>query len=160
MIQTAVGWTDSHLHQFGCGPRYYDPLTEYYLCPYMAEDGDQPGVPEDQVQLDELLVDPGDTLFYCYDFGDDWQHTIILEAVLPHTPDMPPAVCLDGDRPGPPEDCGGIEGYETVRRRKQPCRSTACHRARCIPLDVRRGRRPVEPSPDPVPARPASPHPP
>ncbi|MEV6140613.1 plasmid pRiA4b ORF-3 family protein [Nocardia sp. NPDC051990] len=112
VIQTAFGWTDSHLHQFGSGPSYYDPCTEYFLCPYMAEDGEQPGVPEEQVRLDEVLQEPDDVLFYCYDFGDDWQHTLTLEAVLPRPPKAPLAICLDGQRPGPPEDCGGIEGYE------------------------------------------------
>jgi hypothetical protein len=112
IIQTTFGWTDSHLHQFGSGPNYYDLLTEYYLCPYMAEDSEQPGVPEEQVRLDEVLHEPDDVLFYCYDFGDDWQHTITLEAALPRPPDALPALCLDGDRPGPPEDCGGIQGYE------------------------------------------------
>ncbi|MFI1916112.1 plasmid pRiA4b ORF-3 family protein [Nocardia sp. NPDC020380] len=120
VIQTAFGWTDSHLHQFGSGPSYYDPLTEYYLCPYMTEDGDQPGVPEEQVRLDEVLREPDDVLFYCYDFGDDWQHTITLEAVLPQQPDAPLASCLDGQRPGPPEDCGGIEGYELFAAATDP----------------------------------------
>ncbi|RJO74857.1 plasmid pRiA4b ORF-3 family protein [Nocardia panacis] len=123
VIQTAFGWTDSHLHQFGSGPSYYDPLTEYYLCPYMTEDDDQPGVPEEQVRLDEVLQQPDDALFYCYDFGDDWQHTITLETVLPRSTDAPPAICLDGQRPGPPEDCGGIEGYELVAAAADPADS-------------------------------------
>ncbi|GAB0101332.1 hypothetical protein JMUB6875_02960 [Nocardia sp. JMUB6875] len=114
ILQTAFGWTDSHLHQFGSGPGYYDPRTEYYLCPYMAEDDEQPGVPEEQVRLDELLTDTGDTLFYCYDFGDDWLHTITLESVLPRSPGAPAAACLTGRRPGPPEDCGGVHGYELI----------------------------------------------
>jgi len=120
VIQTAFGWTDSHLHQFGSGPSYYDPITEYYLCPYMTEDGDQPGVPAEQVRLDEVLREPDDVLGYCYDFGDDWQHTITLEAVIPQQPDAPLANCLDGQRPGPPEDCGGIEGYELFTAAADP----------------------------------------
>jgi hypothetical protein len=51
---------------------------------------------------------------YTYDFGDGWQHTIVLERsdVAPN-PDQP-ALCLDGARACPPEDCGGIWGYARV----------------------------------------------
>src|SRR5262245_23227896 len=49
IIQAAFGWTDSHLHGFGCGPTYYSPETEYYLCPFSVGEGDE-GVPEEQVR--------------------------------------------------------------------------------------------------------------
>ncbi|MGW3545300.1 plasmid pRiA4b ORF-3 family protein [Nocardia niigatensis] len=106
-IQAAFGWTDSHLHQFGSGPTYYDRRTEYYLCAFQADEG-EPGIPEEQVRLDEVLVNVGDILYYLYDFGDDWQHLIELEAVSPREPGAARAVCTDGRRPGPPEDCGGV----------------------------------------------------
>ncbi|MFJ9370945.1 plasmid pRiA4b ORF-3 family protein [Nocardia sp. NPDC101769] len=122
VIQIAFGWTDSHLHQFGSGPRYYDRRTEYYLCPFQAEQGG-PGIPEEHVRLDEVLVDVGDILHYCYDFGDDWQHVVSLEAVLPHQPGAPRARCTDGRRPGPPEDCGGVGGYELVVAAIDPAHS-------------------------------------
>ena len=35
VIQAAFGWTDTHLHRFGCGPQYYSHDTEYYLCPWL-----------------------------------------------------------------------------------------------------------------------------
>ena len=82
VLQIVMGWTDSHLHQFGSGSRYHGPETEYYLCPYQVEEG-EPGVPEEEVRLDEVLADPGDTLCYLYDFGDSWEHVIRLEAVAP-----------------------------------------------------------------------------
>jgi Plasmid pRiA4b ORF-3-like protein len=62
IVQAAFGWTDSHLHRFGCGPTYYSRETEYYLCPFSVDEGDE-GVPEERVRLDEVLVDVGDTLF-------------------------------------------------------------------------------------------------
>ena len=102
IIQAAFGWTDSHLHRFGCGPTYYSRETEYYLCPFSVDEGDE-GVPEEQVRLDEVLVDVGDTLFYAYDFGDDWQHVIQLEAVLARGGSAPRAICTGGRRPGPAE---------------------------------------------------------
>jgi hypothetical protein len=113
VLQAAFGWTDSHLHRFGSGPSYYSKETEYYLCPFEVEEG-EPGIPEEQVRLDEVLREPGETLFYGYDFGDDWQHVIRLEAVLPRREPAPLAVCTAGRRPGPPEDCGGVDGYELI----------------------------------------------
>lgn len=110
IMQAAFGWTDSHLHRFGCGPEYYSHQTEYYLCPFSVDEGDE-GVPEDQVRLDEVLADAGDKLFYLYDFGDDWQHVIRLEAALAREESAPRAICTGGRRPGPAEDCGGIGGY-------------------------------------------------
>lgn len=119
VIQAAFGWTDSHLHQFGSGPRYYSPDTEYYLCPFQADEG-EPGVPEEEVCLDEVLAVPGDRLFYVYDFGDDWEHVIKLEATAPRGDTAPRAVCLDGRRDGSPEDCGGVDGYEQVSAATDP----------------------------------------
>ena len=113
ILQVAFGWTDSHLHQFGSGSRYHGPETEHYLCPYQVEEG-EPGVPEEEVRLDEVLADPGDTLCYLYDFGDNWEHVIRLEAVAPWDDTAPAAACLDGRRDGPPEDCGGLGGYELI----------------------------------------------
>jgi hypothetical protein len=113
IIQAAFGWTDSHLHRFGSGPEYYSPETEYYLCPFEVDEGEA-GIPDDKVRLDEVLSDVGGRLFYGYDFGDDWQHIIKLEAVLPRDESAPPAACTGGRRPGPAEDCGGVYGYELI----------------------------------------------
>jgi Plasmid pRiA4b ORF-3-like protein len=119
IVQAAFGWTDSHLHRFGCGPAYYSAETEYYLCPFSIDEGDE-GVPEEQVRLDEVLVDVGDTLFYAYDFGDNWQHTIQLEAALARDASAPRAICTGGRGPGPAEDCGGIGGYALLLAATDP----------------------------------------
>jgi len=119
VIQEAFGWTDSHLHQFGSGPDLYSPETELYLCPYQVDEGET-GIPEEQVRLDEVLVDVGDRLFYNYDFGDDWQHVIKLEAGSARTDPAPRAVCTDGRRDGPAEDCGGVYAYELITAATDP----------------------------------------
>lgn len=111
-VQAAFGWTDSHLHRFGSGPPFSRD-TEPYLCPFEVEEREQ-GVPEEEVRLDEVLVEAGDRLFYDYDFGDGWEHVITLEAVSPHDASAPRALCTDGRRPGPAEDCGGVGGYELI----------------------------------------------
>jgi hypothetical protein len=86
-----------------------------------VEEGEE-GVAEHEVRLDEVLADVGDTLFYVYDFGDDWQHTMRLEAVLPRDEPAPRAICTAGRRPGPPEDCGGVPGYELFTAATDPSR--------------------------------------
>jgi pRiA4b ORF-3-like protein len=111
VLQVAFGWTDSHLHRFGAGPESYSDETEYYLCPFDVEEGEV-GIPEQEVRLDEVLVDVGDSMFYLYDFGDGWEHTVALEAVQERAGSVPRAVCTEGRRPGPAEDCGGVTGYE------------------------------------------------
>src|ERR1022692_2847661 len=121
VIQAAFGWTDSHLHRFGSGPDYYSRDTEYYLCPFEVSEGET-GTPEDEVRLDEVLRDAGGRLFYCYDFGDDWQHVIKLEAVLPRDESAPRATCAGGRRPGPPAGCGGGGGHGPISPGPDPGR--------------------------------------
>jgi hypothetical protein len=119
VLQIAFGWTNSHLHRFAAGPRAWGPESEHYLCPFDVAEGSQ-GVPEERVRLDELLVEPKDRFFYEYDYGDGWSHTIRLAAVEERTTSTPAAVCTAGRRPGPPEDCGGVDGYELMVAANDP----------------------------------------
>jgi hypothetical protein len=119
IVQTAFGWLDSHLHEFASGPEFYSREAEHYLCPFQVAEG-EPGVPEEKVRLDEVLVDPGDKLIYLYDFGDGWEHVIELEAVTPREVGQPRATCTDESRPAPAEDSGGVRGYEMVAAATDP----------------------------------------
>lgn len=110
ILQVAMGWTDSHLHQFLMGPKTRDYSVEPFLSAYDLSEGEE-GVPEAEARLDEVLATVGDKLFYEYDFGDSWWHTIRLEKVLGWPEDAPEAECLAGRRACPPEDVGGIGGY-------------------------------------------------
>ncbi|MDJ0419990.1 plasmid pRiA4b ORF-3 family protein [Rhodococcus opacus] len=105
VIQAAMGWLDGHLHRFRTGS---DPRSPYFVTPFDVEEGED-GVLEDGVRLDQVLTGTGDRLWYQYDFGDDWDHVLAVEAVL----DEPPAEvrCTGGRMACPPEDCGGIWGY-------------------------------------------------
>ena len=113
VLQAAMGWTDSHLHEFVSGASATDRLAEHYRPVDSIDDG-LDGIDETSVRLDELLVDPGDRLFYVYDFGDDWTHTLRLEAVTPREPEQPAAAVIAGARACPPEDCGGVWGYRDL----------------------------------------------
>lgn len=109
VVQAAMGWAGGHLHGFSSGDEPADPAAERYLTELDVEEGDE-GVAEADVTLDEVLAEPADRLFYAYDFGDGWHHTLTLEVVEP-CDDDPPVRCLDGARACPPEDCGGPDGY-------------------------------------------------
>ncbi|WP_407344923.1 plasmid pRiA4b ORF-3 family protein [Pengzhenrongella phosphoraccumulans] len=121
VLQVAMGWTDSHLHQFASGDSYQDPMLERFLTAADLEEGES-GVPEADVRLDELVQDVGDCVLYTYDFGDGWDHTVRLDAVRPLPDgDSPsryavgaPARCLDGAGACPPEDCGGVWNYQEL----------------------------------------------
>ena len=120
VLQTAMGWTDSHLHRFYLGDPWGGP---HFVTDYDIEEGEE-GINELDVRLDQLLREPGQKLGYMYDFGDDWAHTLRLEKAAPMPDpsrseledDAPayPVVCLAGARACPPEDVGGIGGYEEM----------------------------------------------
>jgi len=101
-VQAAFGWTDSHLHHFEKDGRAWSD-------PEWFEDGDIDVVDESRVPVSRVLKAEGDSLLYEYDFGDRWRHNVVLERTL--VADSVPVLCLGGDRHCPPEDVGGVRGY-------------------------------------------------
>ena len=103
-IQAVMGWYDSHLHEFISGQKRYgipdDDLTAL--------------LDERKFRLAQLIKKPQDTLTYVYDYGDYWEHTLTLEAILPWRTDITLPRCVDGARACPPEDCGGPPGYSEL----------------------------------------------
>jgi Plasmid pRiA4b ORF-3-like protein len=67
---------------------------------------------EKQVKLNQILTTVKDKFDYEYDFGDCWDHQIVLEQILPPEPKTHYPLCLTGKSHCPPEDVGGIWGYE------------------------------------------------
>ncbi|MFC6420999.1 plasmid pRiA4b ORF-3 family protein [Ornithinimicrobium tianjinense] len=113
VLQAAFGWQDYHLHKFWPGPDKRVWRGPSFLTEYDLTEGEE-GILESEVRLDQLLRLPGDRLFYTYDFGDDWTHTLRLESVGPLDPDAPTAVCTGGRMAGPLEDCGGPPGHNEL----------------------------------------------
>ena len=107
-IQAAMGWTDSHLHRFRTGRDHRSP---HFVTAVDLDEGEE-GVLEDDVRLDQLVSAAGDTVWYEYDFGDGWEHVLQVEEVLDERPAT--VRCLGGRMACPPEDCGGIGGYEQL----------------------------------------------
>lgn len=107
VIQAAMGWQDSHLHRFRIGR---DPRSPHFVTQFDVEEGDD-GVLEDEVRLDQLVAAEGDQLWYEYDFGDGWDHVLLVEQVVAG---MVTPRCTAGRMSCPPEDCGGIGGYHEL----------------------------------------------
>lgn len=114
IIQAAFDWWDYHLHSFALGGEPFRPDVDRFLCPFDAEEGEWEGTPEEQVRLDETLQEVGDRLHYIYDYGDNWNLTLTLAAVLPAGDDAPVAVCTGGERAAPPEDCGSRRDAQSL----------------------------------------------
>lgn len=112
VLQAAMGWTNSHLHQFVMGPGAPDHQIAPFLTDFDLSEGEE-GIPEAEVRLGQVLGSPGDRLYYTYDFGDGWDHTMRLESVEPRG-EGPAARCVAGRRACPPEDVGGIYRYHEV----------------------------------------------
>ncbi len=113
VLQVAMGWTDSHLHQFIAGPGPLDRAVQPFLNPFDVMEGEV-GIDEADVRLDQVLGTAGDQLHYEYDYGDGWQHTIQLEEITDWAAGEADAACLAGESACPPEDCGGIGGHAVI----------------------------------------------
>jgi hypothetical protein len=102
ILQTAMGWEDSHLHQFRIGQVLYGVKS--------------PGAPElldeKRPSVSQLLPIKGQRFVYEYDFGDGWEHDVEVESITETKPATQLPGCVGGARACPPEDIGGIPGYE------------------------------------------------
>lgn len=107
VVQAAFGWWNEHLHGFVIdGTGFAVPVEG-------APDWAAPVIDERRVRLIDVAF-PGSELVYRYDLGDDWEHRIVVEKVLPADPALQLPACVAGRRAGPPEDCGGVFGYHLL----------------------------------------------
>ena len=102
-IQIAMGWTDSHLHQFIVDGEFYGRPDPDFDDMEMED--------ERHYKLSQFLQKEKDWILYEYDFGDSWEHKITLEKILPFDPKAVLPKCIKGKGACPPEDVGGIWGY-------------------------------------------------
>lgn len=114
VIQIAMGWEDDHMHEF------YS-LQGRKRLPYGSTEMDQfLGTGDDSEEADYTLrgVAPRgrSKLYYTYDFGDCWEHEILVEKTLPPVQGQALPTCLEGEMACPPEDSGGVWGYEEKLR--------------------------------------------
>jgi len=114
IIQIAMGWEGYHLHQFIAGRSFYGPREDEFGSRLNWDMED-----ETQYKLSRFLKKEKDSLQYEYDFGDGWEHKIVLEKKLPDDGSVTGATCIKGKRACPPEDCGGIWGYQNLLEIRQ-----------------------------------------
>ena len=107
-IQTAMGWTNSHLHHFQIKDALYgDPwlLDENFM---------EMNYKDSRVMMLSKILPKGGKRFhfeYEYDFGDSWWHEVLFEGCLRVEPGQRYPLCVEGERACPPEDVGGTSGY-------------------------------------------------
>lgn len=107
-IQLAMGWQNRHLYQFRIrGSRYSNPCWELAELDCEVRDATR-------VRLSDIVPPDGRRFRfgYTYDFGDDWQHSVLFEGCLPAASGADYPLCLEGERACPPEEIGGIWGFE------------------------------------------------
>lgn len=112
-IQDCMGWLDYHLFQFTIRQKKTNERLHI-------------GIPDDsgfdmievmpawESLLADYLTTPGDSIHYEYDFGDGWEHTITFTGIGQRVVGEKYPQCIDGERACPPEDCGGIPGYQRL----------------------------------------------
>jgi hypothetical protein len=115
-IQDSMGWLDYHLHLFRIREPKSGDVVEIGIPNDEPFDDEIPCMPGWDVAIADYFTKAGDSAEYLYDFGDDWQHVVTLEAMVDRVPKTRYPQCLAGSRACPPEDCGGVGGYENVLR--------------------------------------------
>lgn len=106
ILQIVMDWEDYHIHEFRIGRRIYgvpDPDDELY---------EREVLDDSKERLAYVAPRVGTQFAYVYDFGDNWRHDLLLEAILLPEAGMPYPVCTAGERRTPPEDVGGAFAYQ------------------------------------------------
>ena len=113
-IQDSMGWLDYHLHVFRIRRKHGHKVMEIGL-PIEDDFDDEPEIlPGWQYSIDAYFTDIGMKCDYEYDFGDGWQHEILFEGILLREKGQKYPKCIGGARACPPEDCGGVHGYQEL----------------------------------------------
>ncbi len=113
LLLELMGWEDEHLNQFRNGNNYYAPA-------YQREDempimfGAAQNFNQEEYTLSDLLSEKGKSIEWEYDFGDSWCHEVKLSSIGEYDQDEPIISFVKGERACPPEDCGGIWGYQEL----------------------------------------------
>ena len=106
VLEQAMGWEGYHLHMFDVGGVLFGPPDEN--ADHLID--------EKAAKLTHVLPRVESSLRWDYDFGDGWEHDVVVEAIEPLNPKTKYPVVLEGERACPPEDVGGPPGYEELLR--------------------------------------------
>ena len=113
ILQNVMGWDNYHLHQFIIYGEYYGEQNDFMDM-----------LDESEYKLSDLVSGVKFKFVYEYDFGDSWEHILLVEKILPAEKSVRYPVCIKGKRACPPEDVGGVWGYgsflEAIKDPKNP----------------------------------------
>lgn len=118
-ILRAMGWAGSHLHDF----KMKNPETgaQETIGEDPEEDNSCNSLNEKNTKIKDFFINNKSKALYTYDFGDGWDHEVQLMKIVPAIPGKKYPICITGKRACPPEDCGGIHGYqELLQKRAKP----------------------------------------
>ena len=111
LLQSVMGWNDTHMYAFTIkGDRFILGERDFAVDSMWAT---KDGYDAANYELCQLIK-PGMAFHYEYDFGDGWEHEIVVETDKTSTNTKHCYYCVEGERACPPEDCGGIGGYEDL----------------------------------------------
>lgn len=113
-LQDAMGWLDYHLHLFRATKPDTREVVQIGIPDDDAFEGDEVIQPGWEIPIAGYFTQSGVVARYEYDFGDGWEHEVTLEAILPRQAGQKYPLCVAGARACPPEDCGGVGGYEDL----------------------------------------------
>ena len=111
IIQIVMGWQDSHLYSFDTKDTLVEILDDSFAFFSSARERNDAR----ETQIGELITEEKQKCLYTYDFGDDWEHELVLEKILPIDEKITVPTCLKGKRACPPEDCGGVYMYNEIQ---------------------------------------------
>lgn len=121
IIQIVMGWENYHMFEFNFnGYRIGEPNDEMVGMGFGSKDV----LDSKDIKLDSIITDITEIFDYDYDFGDGWNHRIIVEEFHPKKENIQYPRCIEGALKCPPEDCGGIGGYynllNVINNKKHP----------------------------------------
>ena len=117
VIQQVMGWENYHAYMFTVGRKLIEGVGDMgFAVDTMWRSfkfGHTKALPATKTNVGDMLDKEGMTFSYVYDWGDIWQHSVVVEKIMPKGEEKYPVV-LDGARACPPEDCGGVHGYREL----------------------------------------------
>lgn len=116
IIQKVMGWENAHMYKFTVGKtNLVDSRGEDMGSDWGLDIGQPRDIKATKRKLSDLIEKKGQKFSYMYDMGDSWEHILTVKKIFEvedDNNDFP--VVLEGERACPPEDCGGIWGYEEI----------------------------------------------
>lgn len=107
ILHATMLWEDYHLYEFEAGSHRYGIDEPEFL-------DEEPVIDARRTRLADVAPAVDATFTYVYDFGDDWRHDLVVQAIEPLDERRAYPLCIAGARAGPPEDCGGIHAYHDL----------------------------------------------